>query len=71
MTITAADFWDQIAPKYSQQAIADPETYEEETGDHPTVHGTPYGGSRVWMWYGLNRPHTRPARFQDFSHRRL
>ena len=26
MTITAADFWDQIAPKYSQQAIADPET---------------------------------------------
>jgi ubiquinone/menaquinone biosynthesis C-methylase UbiE len=27
MTITAADFWDQIAPKYSQQAIADPETY--------------------------------------------
>ena len=30
MTITSADFWDQIAPKYSQQAIADPETYEKK-----------------------------------------
>ena len=27
MAVTSADFWDRIAPKYSRQPIADPESY--------------------------------------------
>ena len=30
MTSTSADFWDRIAPKYSQQPISDPESYQKK-----------------------------------------